>query len=190
MKIGRAASIIVCGAVIAAWTASAAERGNAEAGHELVNRSCVACHAPSGVSRGSDAAPPLSFLARDNKYRGAFVRGWLMNPHPPMPGIPLSRQQIADIVAYLETLPVTNGDATAGRRLAETECATCHAVGTNQRSPNRAAPSFADIGASPGLTATAIRVWLQSPHATMPNVKLSDEDKDNVIAYLLSLKAV
>ena len=189
MKMWHLAPLTLCATAMTAWVASAAERGNAEAGHELVNRSCVACHAPSGVSRASDTAPPLSFLARDNKYRGAFVRGWLMNPHPPMPGIPLSRQQIADVIAYLETLPVTNGDAAAGRRFAETACVACHAVGSNQRSPNRAAPSFADIAASPGLTATAIRVWLQSPHTTMPNIKLSDEDKDNVIAYLLSLKA-
>jgi mono/diheme cytochrome c family protein len=29
-----------------------------------------------------------------------------MAPHPPMPSISLSRQQIDDIVAYLSTLPV------------------------------------------------------------------------------------
>jgi len=111
-----------------------------------------------------------------------------MNPHPPMPGIPLSRQQISDIVAYLETLPVDSGDAAAGKRFAQMECAGCHGIERDERSRNRAAPSFADIAASPGLTATAIRVWLQSPHATMPNLSLKDEDKDNVISYLLSLK--
>jgi hypothetical protein len=29
-----------------------------------------------------------------------------MDPHPPMPGIMLSRQQISDIIAYLDSLPV------------------------------------------------------------------------------------
>ena len=167
---------------------SAAERGNPEAGRALVDRSCVSCHAPAGVTRASDTAPPLSFLARDNKYRAAFVRGWLMNPHPPMPGIPLSRQQISDIVAYLETLPIAAGDPAQGKQFAEAQCSACHGVGRNENSRNRAAPSFGDIAASAGLTATAIRVWLQSPHATMPNIRLNDEDKDNVIAYLLSLK--
>ena len=177
-----------CVVILVASPVASAERGDAQAGRELVNRSCVSCHAASGVSRASDAAPPLSFLARDNRYRSAFVRGWLMEPHPPMPGIPLSRQQINDIVAYLETLPISKGDATAGKRFAQAECATCHGVEVNKRSRNRAAPGFADIASSPGLTATAIRVWLQSPHATMPNIKLNEEDKDNVIAYLLSLK--
>lgn len=180
---------LLLGAMAAAiLPASAAERGNAEAGRALVNRSCVSCHAPAGVSRASDTAPPLSFLARDNKYRAGFVRAWLMDPHPPMPGIPLSRQQISDIVAYLETLPVSAGDTAAGKRFAQSECSGCHGIDPSERSRNRAAPSFADIAASPGLTATAIRVWLQTPHTRMPNISLGAEDKDNVIAYLLSLK--
>jgi hypothetical protein len=45
-----------------------------------------------------------------------------------------------------------------------------------------------DVAASPGLTAIAIRVWLQSPHPTMPNIRLNDTEKDNIVAYLLSLK--
>jgi mono/diheme cytochrome c family protein len=28
-----------------------------------------------------------------------------MDPHPPMPGIMLSRKQIDDVIAYLSTLP-------------------------------------------------------------------------------------
>jgi mono/diheme cytochrome c family protein len=127
-------------------------------------------------------------MARDLKYRPSFIRGWLMDPHPPMPGIMLSRQQINDIIAYLQTLPVAQGDIAAGARFAEAQCARCHAVRKGQtQSPNRAAPAFQDIAGSPGLTATAVRIWLQSPHPSMPNVKLSEEDKDNVIAYLLSL---
>jgi mono/diheme cytochrome c family protein len=32
------------------------------------------------------------------------VRAWLADPHPPMPNFNLSRQQIDDIVAYLDSL--------------------------------------------------------------------------------------
>ena len=113
-----------------------------------------------------------------------------MNPHPPMPNIMLSRQEISDVVAYLQTLPVERGDVREGEQFAKAVCAECHAVSKGQvRSPSRAAPSFSDIAASPGLTATAIRVWLQTPHPTMPNITLSDLEKDNVVAYLLSLKS-
>jgi cytochrome c len=80
--------------------------GNAAAGRDLVTRSCISCHAQNDAGKATDGAPPLSFIARDNKQRPAFIRGWLMDPHPPMPGIMLSRQQIDNIIAYLESLPV------------------------------------------------------------------------------------
>jgi mono/diheme cytochrome c family protein len=32
------------------------------------------------------------------------IRGWLADPHPPMPNLNLSRQEIDDILAYLESL--------------------------------------------------------------------------------------
>ena len=80
--------------------------GNAEAGKQLVLNSCTACHAPMGAKEASDQAPPLSFLAHDRKADPRWVRGWLMDPHPPMPGIMLSRQQVADVMAYLATLPI------------------------------------------------------------------------------------
>ncbi len=80
--------------------------GSANAGRDLILRSCTSCHAVSETTKASDGAPPLSFIARDNKQRPAWIRGWLMDPHPPMPGIMLSRQQINDIIAYLDSLPV------------------------------------------------------------------------------------
>ena len=86
--------------------AAALPPGNAEAGKHLVLNSCIACHAPMDTTQATDGAPPLSFLAKDNKADPRWVRGWLMDPHPPMPGIMLSRQQVADVIAYLSTLPV------------------------------------------------------------------------------------
>lgn len=91
---------------IAALAAPAYGAGNAEAGRQLVTKSCTACHAPNATTFATDGAPPLSFISKDNKERPAWIRGWLMDPHPPMPGIMLSRQQIEDIIAYLNSLPV------------------------------------------------------------------------------------
>jgi mono/diheme cytochrome c family protein len=83
----------------------AAPAGNAPAGRELIMRSCTGCHATANATNATDTAPPLSFISRDIKNRRAWVRGWLMNPHPPMRGINLSRQEINDVIAYLESLP-------------------------------------------------------------------------------------
>jgi mono/diheme cytochrome c family protein len=85
----------------------AAPAGNADAGRDLVMRSCISCHAPEATKTATDGAPPLSFVAKDNKQNPAWIRGWLMDPHPPMPGIMLSRKQIDDIIAYLNTLPTS-----------------------------------------------------------------------------------
>jgi mono/diheme cytochrome c family protein len=79
--------------------------GNADAGRDLVLRSCTSCHAPNGTTAATDQAPPLSFIARDTKRDPTWIHGWLMDPHPPMPSIMLSRQQVDDIIAYLNTLP-------------------------------------------------------------------------------------
>jgi len=81
------------------------------------------------------------------------------------------------------------GDARKGEALAQSICSECHVVDSiHKPSPNTKAPNFVDVAKSPGMTPLALRVWLQSPHPTMPNIILTDEQKDDVIAYLLSLK--
>ena len=80
------------------------------------------------------------------------------------------------------------GSVTKGAELARSVCAHCHAVGSGQRrSPNPMAPSFATLATTPGMTGTALRVWLRSSHPTMPDYILSDHDRDDVVAYILSL---
>ena len=82
-----------------------AASGNAEAGRQLATRSCSSCHAIDAAKTATDNAPPFAAVAKTNKERPAWIRGWLTQPHPPMPNISLSRQQIDDIIAYLGTLP-------------------------------------------------------------------------------------
>ena len=42
--------------------------------------------------------------------------------------------------------------------------------------------------AGPAATETALRIFLGTPHATMPNLRLAPEQTDDVITYILSLK--
>jgi hypothetical protein len=51
-----------------------------------------------------------------------------------------------------------------------------------------AAPTFRAIANTPGMTALALTVFLRTPHRNMPNLIISDSDRDNVIAYILSLR--
>jgi mono/diheme cytochrome c family protein len=101
----RTTMLITLTAMIGHAAIAQAASGNAEAGRQLVMRSCSSCHATESAKTATDNAPPFSAVAKSNRERPAWIRGWLMSPHPPMPNISLSRQQIDDIVAYLGTLP-------------------------------------------------------------------------------------
>jgi hypothetical protein len=43
-------------------------------------------------------------------------------------------------------------------------------------------------GRPPGITGTALRIWMETSHPTMPNIIIEKQDMLNVIAYMLSLK--
>lgn len=81
------------------------------------------------------------------------------------------------------------GDADKGHQLAEEVCASCHAIGVDQSaSPEPFAPTFETIANVRGMSPTALSVFLRTPHATMPNLVLTDDELGDVIAYILSLK--
>jgi mono/diheme cytochrome c family protein len=80
------------------------------------------------------------------------------------------------------------GDPKAGLALAQQVCSECHATITAlDRSPNSKAPTFLELAAAPGMTRTALLVALTTPHAGMPMFTLTDKERDDIIAYILSL---
>jgi mono/diheme cytochrome c family protein len=79
------------------------------------------------------------------------------------------------------------GDVRKGLVFAQKVCAECHGVAPGQLVP-AAAPTFRAIANTPGMTALALTVFLRTPHRDMPNLVISDADRDNVIAYILSLR--
>lgn len=81
------------------------------------------------------------------------------------------------------------GSASAGLAYVRANCITCHAVEAgDQTSPYFDAPTFDSVAATPGMTGLALSVFLQTPHATMPNFVISPEDQANIVAYILSLR--
>jgi mono/diheme cytochrome c family protein len=81
------------------------------------------------------------------------------------------------------------GDRAAGLRFARAVCGVCHVVSPGQ-APNPAslAPDFQAISKTRGMSATALHEFLYGPHPTMPNIRLSEKQADDVIAYILSLQ--
>ncbi len=93
------------------------------------------------------------------------------------------------LVAAGPVVAQSAGDAKRGLAYAEKTCAECHAVLSSQMtSPRPGLATFKTIANTPGMTATAILVWLQTPHPTMPNLMIATSDRDDVIAYIISLK--
>lgn len=81
------------------------------------------------------------------------------------------------------------GDARTGQRLALTWCANCHQVAAGGPGPvNDAAPSLQSIARMTSTTSMSLRVFLQTPHSNMPDYRLTREQLDDVVAYILTLK--
>jgi cytochrome c553 len=76
-----------------------------------------------------------------------------------------------------------------GRHLAETVCSACHKIEAYSQGPgpNPNAPNFVDISLMPSMSELAIKVFLRSPHPSMPNIILSSEEIDSIAAYIKSL---
>ena len=80
----------------------------------------------------------------------------------------------AVLAAALFSAKAQDGDIMAGHAFAREACRACHKVG---RQPS-----------TPGMTATAIRVFLTTSHPKMPNLILTPAEIANVTAYILSLR--
>lgn len=81
------------------------------------------------------------------------------------------------------------GDPISGHILAREVCASCHDIEEDAlRSPEPLAPTFETIAKTPGMTPTALSIFLRTPHSTMPNLVLAQDQLDNVIAYIMTLK--
>jgi cytochrome c2 len=92
--------------------------------------------------------------------------------------------------AYAADVQDTPGNSEAGRLYVRQMCSPCHAVTAEQTAQRFIviAPDFETIANTPGLTANALRAFLQTPHPKMPNPILTPEQSDDVIAFLLSLR--
>jgi mono/diheme cytochrome c family protein len=85
-----------------------------------------------------------------------------------------------------------------GRSFAQRVCGACHVVTPQSKeSPllSPPGPSFAVLAQRPLLTEQALREFLTSnhgtmgPHEAMPNPRLVDYQIDEIVAFMMSLKA-
>lgn len=88
--------------IIAANTARAADPNN---GHDIVKRWCSSCHLVEHGQKGSTTeATPFATIAKRTGFDAAKLAFFLLDPHPKMPNMQLTRKEAADIAAYISTL--------------------------------------------------------------------------------------
>ncbi len=114
-----------------------------------------------------------------------------MNINPSLIGLGLFFA-IAQAPVFAAVVPGHDGSATEGRAFAIQACGACHAVIPGQRPRNppvAAAPDFKAVANAKTTSAIGLHAFLVTPHQTMPNIILSDDAREDVIAYILSLRS-
>jgi len=93
---------LVLAGVIAAAPALAADADN---GERLARRWCASCHVVAADQRRpTGEAPPFASIAKKPDFNAAQLALFLLEPHPKMPNMQLSRSEAADLAAYIATL--------------------------------------------------------------------------------------
>ena len=85
-------------------------------------------------------------------------------------------------------LPAIAQDPGFGARLAVRWCMACHVVEPNPPTASDSAPSFRVIAADPGTTASSLDRYLSTGHTLMPDFSLSSQERNALVAYILSLR--
>src|SRR5471030_1363262 len=99
------------------------------------------------------------------------------------------RRTMAMVLALaLLAFPAAAQDPGVGRGLAVRWCMACHVVESNQRMATDSAPSFGVIAARPRTTAGSLDRYLSTGHTLMPDFSLSSQERDALVAYILSLR--
>ena len=80
-------------------------KADAEHGLDLAKRSCASCHVVSAEQqRASVDLPPFAVIAQSPNFNPDRLAHFLVDPHPKMPELPLSRTAADDIAAYIASL--------------------------------------------------------------------------------------
>ena len=100
-SIGRA---ILLSLVTVLLAPAARAAGDAAAGKDLATTWCNSCHLMEGGRVTADGARPFATMARDPEATAERLRAFLVKPHGRMPELNLTRQEIENLIAYIESL--------------------------------------------------------------------------------------
>ncbi len=178
----------------------------------LAESGCFGCHEIKGFLDVPKIGPDLNQL--NAKVKPDWIFRWVRNPkdynpHTRMPNFRFTDDDAAAITAFLWNLgregtfhavrgAAGGGDAGRGKDLVGTiGCKGCHVVGDDGRM--RQARGFS-YDMAPELTRAGSKLdpdwafaWIKNPRsyrpsARMPNLRLTDQEARDVVAYLMTLR--
>ena len=89
----------------ASITGAAAMPAEPARGEKLARHWCASCHIVANDQKsGADSAPPFATIARKPGFNAGKIAQFLMDPHPKMPDMQLSREEAKDLGAYIASL--------------------------------------------------------------------------------------
>ncbi len=105
MSVGQGLKATCCVLLAAATVAPTAFAADAYNGERLARRWCASCHVVASDQRQvTGEAPPFAAIARQPNFDPARLALFLLDPHPKMPDMSLTRLEASDLAAYIATL--------------------------------------------------------------------------------------
>lgn len=91
--------------VIAGFAVPPSFAANPDQGETLAKRWCAGCHLVAADQKSATTdAPPFAAIAKRPDFDAAKIAFFLLDPHPKMPNMEISRDEASDIAAYMATL--------------------------------------------------------------------------------------
>jgi mono/diheme cytochrome c family protein len=98
----------------------------------------------------------------------------------------ISMAALATLAFLAHSTSGFSADAQSGEQFARRVCATCHVVVAGQPPGDPNAPSFQSVAQSQQFHQKGVALLLEE-HPKMPNLALTQEELDDVAAYIKSL---
>jgi mono/diheme cytochrome c family protein len=93
--------MLILAAVFALGAARAADPSE---GLEVAERWCASCHAIAPGRASNEQAPTFESVVQERGRSDEWISTWLSTPHDVMPDLALTRDEIAALVAYFDSL--------------------------------------------------------------------------------------
>jgi len=96
---------VLAASLFLASSATLAAAADANHGGQLAKRWCAGCHVVTpDQPQGSDKVPSFASIASEPGFNPQRLALFLLDPHPKMPDMSLSRREAEDLAAYIASV--------------------------------------------------------------------------------------